>query len=114
MINPFESYRRINPCIYSFKYILNVLKLPIMFGMSVYEYFVNLNKENDLLYEPIGEFLGFHAVVIAGYNDQNQCMDILNSHGIEFGDNGFFRMSYKYILNPDLCFDFYVINASSN
>ena len=60
----------------------------------------------------MGEFLGLHAVVIVGYDDQNQCMDILNSHGVEFGNDGFFRMSYKYIMNLDLCFEFYVIIRS--
>ena len=90
MENPIESYRRINPCIYSFKYILNVLKLPIMFGMSVYENFIDLNRENDLLCEPNGEFLGLHAVVIVGYDENCQCFDILNSHGVEFGNDGFF------------------------
>ena len=60
--------------------------------MYIYK-IINFYKENDPLYEPIGKFLGLHAVVIVGYDDDCQCMDILNSHGVEFGNNGLFTLS---------------------
>ena len=52
-----------------------------------------------------------HAIVLVGYNDVTQTVEILNSHGETFGNRGFFRMSYKYLLNNDLCFDFFVVNS---
>ena len=59
--------------------------------------------------EPIGEFLGLYAVVAVGYDENTQSVDVLNSHGMEFGNDGFFRMSYKYVINSELCFEIYVI-----
>ena len=108
---PIISYRQIVPSKYSIKYILYKLKLPILFGMSVYSNFLDLTKEDDILNVPNDkhEFLGNHAVLIVGYDDTTETFDILNSHGPEFSDNGYFRMKYEYILNPNLCFEFYCV-----
>ena len=110
--NPIFNYRRIIPCMYSIKYIISVLKLPIMAGMSVYENFTELSKNNDVLDKPEGQFLGLHAILITGYNDDDKTVTILNSHGTEFGDGGFFRMSYNYLLNANLTFEFWVVNSN--
>ena len=58
---------------------------------------------------PQDELLGGHAVVIVGFDDETETCEILNSHGIEFVRNGYFRMKYEYLLNNDLCFEFYVV-----
>ena len=94
ILNPIFSCRKRVPCIYSIKYIISILKLPIMFGMSVFENFIDLDEHNDLLDYPKGDFLGMHAIVLVGYNDVTQTVEILNSHGETFGNRGFFRMSY--------------------
>ena len=110
-INPIFSYRRLTPCLYSFKYIISQLHLPIMFGMAVYENFMNLSSQNDLLSEPQGEFLGLHAVLMIAYNDEDNTATIVNSHGEQFGDKGCFRMSYTYLMNKDLSFEHWCINS---
>ena len=105
-----HSYRRVIPQLYSIKYILAVLKRPIAFGMSVYENFVDLDRNNFVLSEPRGQYLGLHAVLAIGYDDNDKTIDVVNSHGLSFGNNGRFKMSYSYALNPDLCFEWWLMN----
>ena len=110
--NPIMSYKRIDPVsLYSIKYCISVLKLPIMFGMSVFENFITLTRENNLIDTKVGDLIGLHAVLLIGYNDLDQTVTILNSHGPDFGDGGFFRMSYQFLMDPSLCFEYYVINS---
>ena len=106
-----KSYRHIVPQLYSLKYILAILKKPICLGMSVFENFCDLNKDNYTLRKPEGQFLGLHAVLIYSYSDHTQTFGIINSHGKEFGLNGTFQLSYDYTLDPNLCFEFFVINS---
>ena len=87
-----------------------ILKRPIAFGMSVYENFVDLDHNNYVLTEPRGQYLGLHAVLAIAYDDNDKTIEVVNSHGLSFGNNGRFKMSYSYALNPDLCFEWYVLN----
>ena len=86
------------------------LEQPIILGMTVYTNFSDLTKENDILSmpKPEHELLGLHAVVLCGYDDETETFDILDSHGSDFANNGYFRMKYEYALS-DLCFEFYVV-----
>ena len=110
--SPIVSYRQIIPSKHAIKYILYKLQQPIIFGMTVYTNFLDLTKENDILSmpKPEHELLGLHAVLIVGYDDETESFDILNSHGSNFADNGYFRMKYEYALS-DLCFEFYCVNV---
>ena len=114
MINkcPIVSYRQITPTVYNIKYILGHLKQPILFGLMVYSNCFKLTKDKDILYLPstTEEMLGGHATVIIGFDDASQTFDILNSHGSDFADGGYFRLKYEYALNSDLAFEFYVVN----
>jgi len=53
--------------------------------------------------------LGGHAVTIIGYNDSLPTPDgygafrLVNSWGTDWGDNGYFWMTYEAIKNPLLC-----------
>jgi len=109
--SPIVSYRQIIPSKHAIKYILYKLQQPIIFGMTIYTNFLDLTKENDILSmpKPEHEFLGLHAVLIVGYDDETETFDILNSHGIDWGNDGYFRIKYEYVLS-DLCFEFYCIN----
>lgn len=113
MINksPIVSYRQILPSKYAIKYVLAHLKKPILFGIMVYSNFFKLSKENDILYPPSAddEILGGHAIVASGFSEETETFEILNSHGPNFADDGFFRLSYSYALNPDLAFEFYCV-----
>ena len=109
---PITSYRQILPSKYSIKYILYKLKMPILFGMQVFSRFMEITKDNDILPMPENdELLGAHAVVIVGFDEESETFEVLNSHGSDFANNGYFRMPYSYALNPELCFEYYTINA---
>ena len=109
--SPIVSYRQIIPSKHTIKYILYKLKQPVIFGMTIYSNFLDLTKENDILNmpKPEHELIGLHAVLIVGFDDETETFDILDSHGPDFVDNGYFRMKYEYVLS-DLAFEFYVIN----
>ena len=112
--NPVVNYRRIIANKYSIKYVLAILKRPILMGIMVFTNFYNLSKENDILYVPSktdDECLGGHAVVGIGYDEESDTLEILNSHGSDFADAGCFRLKFEYVLNPDLAFEFYIANA---
>ncbi|WP_407526136.1 C1 family peptidase [Methylobacterium oryzisoli] len=65
---------------------------PVIGGMQVFEDFMTYQSGT---YESVlGEFLGWHAVAIIGYDDDEQCWIGKNSWGEGWGENGFFRISY--------------------
>ena len=78
----------------------------------VYSNFFKLTKDNDILCLPSAsdEVLGGHAVVIISYDDTTGTFGILNRHGSDFADGGYFRLKYEYALNPDLAFEYYVVS----
>ena len=54
------------------------------------------------------EFAVNHAVLAIVFSDETQTIEILNSHGALFGNEGTFLMPYSYI-KDSLVFGFYVI-----
>lgn len=114
-----ECYKQIYPIKY-YRTIQNIKALkaclsneiPFIFGFSVYENFKKITKDNNILEVP-GEndkYLGGHCVLCVGYDDSTETFIIRNSFGLEWGDDGHFYMKYEYILNKNLCSDFWVIN----
>ena len=81
--------------------------------MTVYENLERITKTNNILMKPTpyDQFLGAHAVLAIAYNDINQTVKIVNSHGKDWGDNGCFQMSYEYLLNHNLVFEAWVVNS---
>ena len=55
------------------------------------------------------KLLGGHAVAAVGFDDNKKCMIVRNSWGEDWGDNGYFYMPYKFIINPAFCSDFWVV-----
>lgn len=109
---PFTSYKQISQTKCSIKYALYMCKTGVLFGMMVYSNFMRLTKENDILDVPDyknDELLGGHAVCITGFSDETETFEILNSHGSDFCNGGYFRMKYEYMLNPELAFEFYIV-----
>lgn len=72
---------------------------PVVIGMTIFEDFLSLNKDNYTLSEndyytyPIGG----HAVTIVGYNLEEQLFLVKNSFGADWGLNGYFYMSFDYV-----------------
>ena len=67
---------------------------PVMCGIFVNRTFMNLNKDNHL-YNPANISDSGHAVVIIGFDDAKQEFIMRNSWGTNWGDDGYFRMTYK-------------------
>lgn len=88
-----------------------VAGLPIAFGFMVKESLMNVAE--DGIYKPKGKVLGGHAVAIVGYNDATKTFIVRNSWGKKWGNNGYFTMPYKEVLNPEISMDFWVIQGMS-
>jgi len=71
---------------------------PLTFGMPVYSEFLTLNKKNSImLSNPKGNFLGYHGMVIFGWDD-DMGWHVRNSWGEDWGDNGNCWIPYDYPL----------------
>ena len=70
---------------------------PVVIGMRIKESLKTVSNQSPL-WKPGGEYdkeLGGHALCVVGYNDSLGVFEIMNSWGIAWGDNGFFRISYR-------------------
>jgi hypothetical protein len=79
---------------------------PFVFGFNVYESFEQCSSE----YVPNKEtekLLGGHCVCAIGYSDKKQSFLIKNSMGKNWGSDGYFLISYDFILSND-CSDFWM------
>jgi C1A family cysteine protease len=87
--------------------------LPIMLGVQLYASFesqevartgmVPMPKPDD------EECLGGHAVLLVGYDDASETFLVMNSWGTGWGQGGYFRIPYAYVLDPALASDFWVL-----
>ena len=110
---PIVSYKQILQSKSSFKCALYKMQRPILCGIMLYSNFYKLTKDDDVLELPSkdDELLGGHAIVVCGYDEETKTFEILNSHGSDFANDGYFRIKYEYLLNHDLAFEFYIINS---
>lgn len=88
---------------------------PVVFGMAVYEGLESEEiKKTGILPMPDLEnekSLGGHAVMIVGYNRPKRKFKIRNSWSADWGIKGHFWADYDYILDSDLCDDFWVLQS---
>lgn len=83
---------------------------PFVFGFSVYESFESeeVAKTGYMpIPKPDEKLLGGHAVMAVGYDKNN--FIIRNSWGETWGDHGYFYMPIKFLLNPQMCSDFWTL-----
>jgi len=98
-------------------------KYLVAFGFLVYSHMVSTEmSKSGLLRMPLPNesYLGGHAVCLVGYDDDKVMPDgskgaflVRNSWGTSWGINGYFYMPYRYVGNPDLSWDFWVIKSST-
>lgn len=90
---------------------------PIVLGIAVFESFESAEATNtgniptpDKNNEKL---LGGHAILMVSYDDNTRKFGFMNSWGTSWGDKGFFRLNYDYILDYALAFDFWAIRYFS-
>jgi C1A family cysteine protease len=106
------TYNSVNQTISDIKTCLTS-NLPIIIGIAVYQSF--LNPINGIVPEPniyTEQLLGYHCVVIVGFDDSTKLFKLANSWGNRWGLKGYFYLSYNYITNPSLSSDFWCIKFS--
>jgi C1A family cysteine protease len=89
---------------------------PVVFGFTVYDSFesdavaaTGIVPMPNLATESVQ---GGHAVLAVGYDDDTQLFIVRNSWGT-WGQNGYCRMSYKYLTDPNLASDFWALQRLS-
>lgn len=90
---------------------------PIIIGIQIYESFEGEQsiKTGIIPYPNIAneKYLGGHAVTLVAYDDNTQKFLFQNSWGTGVGQKGYFEIDYKYIIDPNLASDFWMINLFS-
>jgi len=91
---------------------------PVTIGFSVYSSFDSptVAKTGIMPYPDTSKerLLGGHAVLLVGYNKNNNTFIARNSWGTNWGDRGYFYMPFQVIQNTSMSSDFWVIKSISN
>jgi len=91
---------------------------PVTVGFSVYSSFdTNIVARTGIMPYPDTKkekLLGGHAVLLVGYNKNNNTFIARNSWGTGWGDRGYFYMPFQVIQNTSMSSDFWVIKSISN
>ncbi len=91
---------------------------PVIVGFSVYSSFdtPTVAKTGVMPYPNTTRerLLGGHAVLIVGYNKNNNTFIVRNSWGTGWGDKGYFYMPFQVIQNTRMSSDFWIIKTISN
>lgn len=85
---------------------------PFVFGFTVYDSFESPEVARTGIMPmptPKDAFMGGHAVMAVGYDNDRGVVIVRNSWGTSWGDHGYFYMPYAYITNPNLAADFWTI-----
>ncbi len=90
------------------QYLIN--GYPLVFGIAVYSSFVSSNTGIIPMPNVNTEtLLGYHCVLIVGFDDSKLMFKVANSWGTNWGQKGYFYLPYSYVTNVDLSFDFWCI-----
>jgi len=91
---------------------------PVTIGFNVYSSFDSpaVAKTGFMPYPDVNKerLLGGHAVLLVGYNKDNNIFIARNSWGTRWGDKGYFYMPFKVIQNTSMSRDFWVIKSIAN
>lgn len=105
----FNAYYRLNQTLDELKTCLS-MGYPFVFGFSVYDSFESESVANTGIVpipQPNETFLGGHAVICLGYEEDTQRFICRNSWSSNWGDKGDFYLPYAYITNKNLASDFW-------
>ena len=106
------EYSGVSQDLYSLKESL-ASGAPIMIGVQLGPSFVNCSNDGIIPVPDLGRerIIGGHSILLVGYNDDTRRFTFVNHWGPRWGDSGFGHIPYDYVLNDDLCGDFYAIEA---
>ncbi len=76
---------------------------PLVVTFSVYDDFYSYTS--GIYTHTSGSFEGYHAVLLVGYDDTNNCFIVKNSWGTGWGESGFFEIAYSEV-NGDCAFGY--------
>lgn len=107
------SYARVDQSLTAMKAIAALGEI-FVFGFAVYESFESATVAktgNAPMPKKTESCLGGHCVVCVGYDDSAHRFICRNSWGTGWGQKGYFTLPYTYLLDPDLCDDFWVVKT---
>lgn len=107
------KYRRVQQSLDQIKLALSE-GFPIVFGFMVYSSFESqqVSETGIVPYpKPDETLLGGHCVVIVGFKEKEKQFIVRNSWGASWGDEGYCYFPYKFILNPNLASDFWIVES---
>lgn len=111
--HPITVYRRVNQARNDIKLCLSTAN-PIVVGFMCFPSIFSLSttKTGNVKYpESYEQPIGGHCVLLVGYDDSKQVYEFMNSWSTYWGNGGFGTIPYKYIENPELAFDFWMIES---
>lgn len=76
---------------------------PFMFGIMIYQSFMDTIDGWIQIPQPDEELLGGHALVVMGYIEEKKVFICRNSWSTSWGDKGYLYLPYEYMMNKDLC-----------
>ena len=87
--------------------------LPVILGIQIYD---SLEADETLQTGVIPipniqteKSYGAHCVALYSYDDTTRTFGMMNSWGTAVGQQGWFQLSYDFVMNPDLATDFWTI-----
>ncbi|MEA3543614.1 MAG: CARDB domain-containing protein, partial [Thermodesulfobacteriota bacterium] len=91
-----------------------VNRKPVVVGIDTYAPLYDLQGANSVYNTISGQSRGGHAVTIVGYDDNKYggAFKVINSWGVNFGDNGYFWMPYSFA--PQVLMVAYVLEDADN
>lgn len=113
LTNTIASYRRVVRSLPQLKGCL-AHGYPFVLGFTVYESFESAKVAADgavPLPGPGERVKGGHAVLVVGYDDDEQRFTCRNSWGPGWGDGGYFTLPYAYLTDRGLASDFWTIRT---
>jgi C1A family cysteine protease len=73
--------------------------VPVTISIEIFQDFNNVNKDNNVVKIPnsFDYSLGYHAVLLLGYNLNTRQFLMKNSWGSSWGDNGYAYIPFQYV-----------------
>jgi len=108
------KYLSVNQDLVSIKQAL-VSGCNVVIGIQVYESFESAEVASTgtvpMPNTSTEQLLGGHCLSIWSYDDTTLTFGVMNSWGTTWGQQGYCKIPYQYILDPNLSSDFWIITA---